>query len=341
MADHPAVTIVIPCRNEARHIETCLRSVLAFEEPPGGLEVIVADGMSEDGTREIIQRLAAEDDRLRLIDNPQRNTPCALNAGIRAARGEIIARIDAHTEYANDYLRQCLEVMRETGADNVGGPALTRAVSYRQRAVAAAYHSRFAVGNSLFHQPDYEGPSDSVPYGCYARAKLMEIGLFDEELVRNQDDELNYRLLNLGGVIWQSPRIQSWYSPRDSLSSLFRQYFQYGCWKVRVMQKHGSPASLRHLVPGTFAGLLMMLALAAPFLWSARIGLAFLLGLYALALLPASLLTAAHAGWSLLPLLPCVFACYHLGYGFGTLFGVWDFLIRRRASGRFVALTRR
>jgi len=349
----PMVSVVIPCRNEARHIEACLRGVLGFEEPAGGFEVIVADGMSEDGTREILARIVAEDPRVRLVDNGKRTTPAGLNAGIRAARGEIIVRIDAHSEYAPDYLCQCLQVLHETGADNVGGPALTRATSYLQRAIAAAYHSRFAVGNSPFHQPHYEGPADTVVYGCFRRERLLEVGLFDEDLIRSQDDELNFRLLRAGGRIWQSPRIRSWYTPRDTLGSLFRQYWQYGYWKVRVIQKHGSPASLRHLVPGTFVSTLLLLLLLAPFLPWARSALAMLSGTYGLAVGAASVLTATRsrvdrstpgpdrAGWLLLPLLPVVFACYHLSYGMGFLFGVADFVLFRRAEGRFSALTRR
>jgi glycosyltransferase involved in cell wall biosynthesis len=336
-----AVTVVIPCRNEARNIESCLRGVLAFESPPGGFEVVVADGMSDDGTRAIIARLAAKDPRLRMVDNAKRTTPCGLNTAIRCARGEIIARVDAHTVYAPDYLCQCVEVMRETGADDVGGPALTLATSYIQRAVAAAYHSRFAVGNSPFHRAAYEGPADTTVYGCYTKARLLDLGLFDEELVRNQDDELNLRLLRARGRIWQSPRIRSWYRPRGSLVDLFRQYGQYGYWKVRVIQKHRTPASWRHVVPGTFAALLLLaaiLSLCVPHAW---VGLALLVGVYLLGAGAAAFITAASAGWELLPVLPLVFACYHLGYGFGFLAGVWDFVLLRRASGRFVALTRR
>jgi glycosyltransferase involved in cell wall biosynthesis len=337
----PLVSIVIPCRNEARYIERCIRGVLAFELPGAQFEVIVADGMSDDGTREILARLAEEDPRVRVLDNPARTTPCALNVGIRAARGEIVARVDGHMEYAPDYLRQCLLVMEETGADNVGGPSHTLAYTFMQRAIAAAYHSRFAVGNSRFHQRTYEGPADTVPYGCYRRQRLLELGLFDEELVRNQDDELNFRLLRAGGRIWQSPRIQSWYTPRDSLVSLLRQHWQYGYWKVRVIQKHGRPASLRHLVPGSFVAALLVLGLAAPFSHFARFALVALVALYAAALAAAACITAARAGWALLPLLPLVFACYHLGYGLGFLAGVWDFIVLRRTAGRYVALTRR
>jgi succinoglycan biosynthesis protein ExoA len=336
----PAVTVIVPCRNEARHIDACLHSVLAFESPPGGFEVIVADGRSDDGTREIVTRIAAEDSRVRLVDNSGRTTPSGLNAGIRAARGEIIARIDAHTEYAPDYLRQCVEVLHETDADDVGGPWVARGHTYLQRSIAAAFNSPFAVGGARGHRVAYEGEADVVYLGCWRREVLERIGLFDEELVRNQDDELCFRLLRSGGKIWQSPRIRSWYTPRDSLHGLLRQYWQYGYWKVRVIRKHRVPASLRSLVPGCFVASLFLLALAAPALPAARLGLAALLGVYLLALLAASAGVAARAGWTLFPSLPAVFACFHLGYGLGFLFGLWDFVVCRRSAGRFTALTR-
>ncbi len=335
-----SATVVVPCRNEVGHIETCLRSVLAFEEPPGGFEVIVADGMSDDGTREVVSRVSAEDSRVRLIDNPQQTTSAGLNAAIREADSEVIVRVDAHTEYAPDYLVECLKVLRETGADNVGGPALTKATSYVQRAIAAAFHSRFAIGDAVFHQPGYEGPADTVPYGCYYRSQLLELGLFDDSLVRNQDDELNLRLLHAGGRIWQSPRIRSWYKPRSSLSALFRQYWQYGYWKIRVMQKHHGPPSLRHVIPGTGLLVMLVLGLLAAFVPVALQGLLLLLAGYLLALLAACLLIAWHAGWSLLPVLPLVILCYHVSYGLGNMAGVWDFLVLRRAKGRFIGLSR-
>jgi glycosyltransferase involved in cell wall biosynthesis len=336
----PAVTVILPCRDEARHIEACLRDVLAFEPPPGDFELIVADGMSADGTRDILAGMAAREPRLRLVDNPERTTPSGLNAAIRAARGEVIVRLDAHTRYAPDYLRQCVEVLRETGAADVGGPWVARGQTYVQRCIAVAFNSRFAVGGARGHQSDYEGPIDTVYLGCWPREVFERVGLFDEELVRNQDDELCFRLVRAGGRLWQSPRIRSWYTPRDSLAGLFRQYFQYGYWKVRVMQKHGAPAALRHLAPGSFVIVLGLLALAAPFLPVARLALAALVSLYGLALLAASVGLAIRAGWALLPALPAVFACYHLGYGLGFLWGVCDFLVCRRTAGRFRALTR-
>ena len=335
----PSVSVVMPCRNEVRHIDACLESILALDDPPGGFEVIVADGMSDDGTREKILAFVERDSRVRMVDNPHRITPQGLNAAIRNARGEIVIRVDAHTSYENDYLVQCLRVMEESGADNVGGPMLTRAYGYVQRAIASASHSRFAVGNSNFHQEDYEGPTDTVPYGCFRRDRLLELGLFDEELVRNQDDELNFRLIQSGGTIWQSPRIRSWYTPRGSLRRLFHQYFQYGYWKVRVIQKRGEPASLRHLVPGAFCAVLTIFVALSPMSILARYGAMALAGTYVAGVIAASVLTAARSGVSLFPALLITFPCYHFGYGFGFLAGLWDFAILRR-GGRYSSLSR-
>ena len=319
-APEPRVSIILPCRNEARGIEMCIASVLAQEPPPGEFEVIIADGMSDDGTREILARLAEEvasqlpavtgpgdplrsslsasdgerggvrrassfvpsvpsplrvpaDSNfqlskasvIRVIDNPSRIVSTGLNAAIRMARGDIIIRLDAHTEYASDYLCACVKALERTGADNVGGPARTRANTVMQSAVAAAYHSPFAVGGAHFHDVNYQGYVDTVTYGCWPRSTFEKFGLFDEELVRNQDDEHNLRITRGGGKVYQSPKIRSWYRPRGSLIALFKQYMQYGYWKVRVIQKHKLPASIRHLVPGAFVLALMLLFLLSAF----------------------------------------------------------------------------
>ncbi len=337
----PTISAVIPCRNERDHIEICIRSLLAQDPPPGGFEIIVVDGMSDDGTRDILNQLEKEDPRLRVVDNPRQITPCAMNTGIREARGRYIAIMGAHNRYASDYLLRSVEVLEETGADNVGGAMICEADSGWQSAIAAAHHSPFAVGGARWHNPTYEGPADTVFGGVYRREVFDRIGLFDETLVRNQDDEFNLRLVRAGGKIWQSPRIKSWYKPRGSLRALFRQYMQYGYWKVRVIQKHKIPASVRHLIPSGFVLLIMMLPLVGiwwpPAVWG-WIGLG---GSYAFSNLLASLLTAAKRGWKLFFLLPPVFFCYHFGYGYGFLRGIWDFLLfRRGATSTFTTLTR-
>jgi succinoglycan biosynthesis protein ExoA len=351
----PTVSVVVPCRNEVSHIESCLRSILQQQEPEGGFEVIVADGMSDDGTRGILERMAAQDTRLKVVDNLRRITPCGMNCAIRQSTGQWIAIMGSHNRYAPDYLVQCLEAARTTGADNVGGAMFSEGNTNLQRAIAAAHHSRFSVGGARWHNPDFEGLADTVFGGFYKREVLERIGLFDEELVRNQDDELNLRLTRAGGKIWQSPRIQSWYHPRKSLSALFGQYAQYGYWKVRVIQKHRIPASWRHLVPGAFVLTLTALCLCSivgltGWLlggWSGLAGLVSLLALavclvcYFTAAIAASIATSRTTGWSLLPQLPFVFFCYHWGYGYGFLRGVWDFVVRRKRPGaQFVELTR-
>jgi GT2 family glycosyltransferase len=297
--------------------------------------------MSDDGTRDILKRISVKDPRLRVIDNPDRIVSTGLNAAIQVAQGKIIIRMDAHTEYASDYICQCLTVLQETGADNVGGPWIAKGEGLLGQAIAAAFQSPFAVGGALGHNPEYEGTLDTVYLGCWSRKVFDRIGLFDEELIRNQDDEFNLRLTRAGGKIWQSPQIRSWYKTRDSLGTLFRQYMQYGYWKVRVVQKHKVPASVRHLVPACFVLLLSILPIGA--LLSPLVAWTWwgLVGIYAACNIVASLLTAASYKWELLLFLPLVFANYHIGYGFGFLRGVWDFVILQRAPARnYTKLTR-
>lgn len=336
------VSIIVGCRNEAAHIRRFLESL--YEQDMNGFEweANIADGMSDDGTREILDEYCARDSRLHVIPNPDRIVSAGLNAAIRAACGEFILRLDAHTTYAPDYCRKCIEALLRTGADNAGGPARTRAGGACARAVAAAYHSWFSTGGGKFHDERFEGWVDTVPYGCWRRQTLEKIGLFDEQLVRNQDDELNLRLVRAGGKIWQSPDIVSWYSPRSSVAGLFRQYFQYGFWKVAVIRKHRIPASWRHLAPGSF--LLVNLSLPATMavaaaghadavlnacaaLWSA------VLASYGVTNLVASVGAARRHGWSILPYLPGIFATYHVSYGLGFVIGL--LLAGSASNGRF------
>jgi glycosyltransferase involved in cell wall biosynthesis len=336
----PAVSVVVPCRNERDHIETCVKSILAQEAPPGGFEVIVADGMSSDGTRNILSKLAKGNDQLRIVDNPEGIVSTGLNTALRVARGNVIIRMDAHTEYAFDYIRSCFDVLRTTGADNVGGPWIAKGTGLISRAIAAAFQSPFSFGGTRGHNPHYEGIVDTVYLGCWPRNIFDRVGTFDEELVRNQDDEFNLRLTRAGGKIWQSPSIRSWYRPRNSFLALFKQYMQYGYWKVRVIQKHRLPASVRHLVP---AGFILSLLVLTPVYFSSPLAAKiwwFLIGSYLACILIAAFLTAARSEWRLFPFLPFVFACYHFGYGYGFLRGLWRVIIRRNCPNGFDRLTR-
>jgi len=337
----PVVSVIVPCYNEEQHIKAFLDSALAQEGLSGPVEVIVSDGMSTDATRQILRQIAEQDSRLVIVDNPQRTVSFGLNLALKLARGAVIARMDVHSEYAPDYLHECIAALERTGADNVGGPALTKSIDYWQRANATAYHSRFSVGGAKFHDPNYEGFVDTVTYGCWYKSRLFEIGMFDEALVRNQDDELNLRIVRQGGKIWQSPKIRSWYSPRASLVSLFRQYFQYGYWKVRVIQKHRAIASLRHVVPaGT---LVFVLALSAVGIWWRPAwhvvagGVVMYLGLSVIASVRAAL---RGGSWSVLPVLPLVFATYHLAYATGFLRGMVDGICGARPTASVTELSR-
>lgn len=361
-APAPLVSIILVCRREALHIRAALASVSAQAEPEGGFEIVVADGKSDDGTREMLVELASADPRIKVIDNPAKLTASGLNAAIRAASGSILVRMDAHTRYAPDYLRQCVSVLCRTGADNVGGPWVAQANSYVGEAIAAAFQSRFAAGGARSHDPHYEGEVDTVYLGCWHKEVFQRFGGFDESLARNQDDEHNLRIIRGGGRIWQSPQIRSWYHSRTSLQKLYRQYLQYGYWKVQVIRKHGKPASVRHLVPGAFVLTLLMLCLTcglsllasslwpAPLVpglvssWVLRPALTVLLSLvslYVVALGWASLQTAGRTNWKFLPVLPLVFGCYHFGYGLGFLRGLLDFaVLQRSASASMAGLTR-
>jgi glycosyltransferase involved in cell wall biosynthesis len=344
MTEQRRISIISPCRNERDYVAGFVASLLAQELPEScALEVLIADGMSDDGTREILDGLAARHPSLTVVPNPGRIVSTGLNAAIRASRGDVIVRMDAHTTYAPDYVRACVETLDRTGADNVGGPWRAAGESYLQRAIALVSHSVFASGGGRSHALDYEGEVDTVYLGCWRREIFDRVGLFDEELVRNQDDELNLRIVRSGGRVWQSPSIRSSYAPRSSLANLFSQYKQYGYWKVRVIQKHTLPASIRHLVPGGFVLTLLALSLLA-LAWSpARALLAIVLASYATANLVASVHTCVGAGtFRYLPVLPIVFAAYHVGYGYGFLRGVVDFLVLRRGAGgaAFTAITR-
>lgn len=331
-APYPDVSIVVPCRNERGHIERCIASLLA-QDYKGKLEFLIADGCSDDGTLDLLAKLARSDDRIRVLRNARKTVPGGLNIAVTEAIGDLIVRMDVHTEYSQNYVSECVRVIRETGAANVGGPWRARGKNTVQKSIAMAFQSSFSSGGARSHDEDYEGPVDSVYLGCWWRKELLEIGLFDEELVRNQDDELNMRLVRLGKIVWQSPSIESVYYPRSSITDLFRQYFQYGYWKIRVMQKHKRPASFRHVAPA------MALLFFAVYVAS---GILFGLSLMWLAALPvvyfvATLIAAAiccyqEQYWRTFLILPFVFLGFHSGYALGSLNGVWDFLILRRGA---------
>lgn len=312
----------MPVRNEAAYIERSLSSVLAQTYSPERLEVLVADGMSDDDTRARVTSLAGHHPvTVRLLDNPERTVPFAMNRALREAKGEIIVRVDGHCEIPPDYVSRCVALLAQTGADCVGGCLETLGETAMARAIALAQSSRFGVGSATFRTGSAEAREvDTLAFGAYRQAVFERIGNFDEELTRNQDDEFNLRLTQGGGRIWLEPAITVRYYSRASLSGLWRQYYQYGLYKVLVIRKRGGLASWRHLVPALFVlALTASTVLALATRESRWLGL--VAGPYVLANLAASALTARlHP--RLMPRLPAIFAILHLSYGLGFLRGL-------------------
>lgn len=326
--DPQLVTVILPVRNEGDFIERSVGSVLGqtwlARRGSGSMEILVVDGRSTDDTRERVERLAAErpELRLRLLDNPGRTAPCALNVGLRHARGDVILRVDGHSEIEPEYVERAVHLLAEHEADGVGGVLLTLGEGLVARAIAAAMASRFGVGGAAFRvlRPGAPPrPSDTVVFAAYRRQAVARNGGFDEELMRNQDDEWNYRLRASGARLLTSGDLVARYYSRSSLPRMARQYFQYGLYKVRVLQLHPRQMSLRQFVPPAFVGALLASLLAWPLL--GPLPLALVAGSYVAANLVASLATALRSGLELLPLLPVAYALLHLGYGAGFLLG--------------------
>ena len=323
----PRVTVVLPVRNEGAFIERSAGAVLAQDYPPERIEVFVADGGSTDGTRAALHEMQARHPNLHVVDNPGGIVPTGLNAAIRRASGDVIVRVDGHTIVARDYVRECVSALERSRAEAVGGRMEADGESPFGQAVAMATSSPFGVGNARFHYAGSEQFVDTVYLGAWRRQVFERFGGFDEELVRNQDDEFNSRIRAGGGRVFLTPRIRSRYYARSTPRSLWRQYFQYGLWKVRVMQKHPSQMQSRQFVPATFVATLTALAAAAPVLAPARRGLAAVALLYGGANLAAAAAVFARTRRPAdLPRIAAVFAILHVAYGAGFLAGLARFI---------------
>ena len=348
MARLPSISVIMPVRNEATFIEQSLGAMLAQDYPPDLCEILVIDGMSTDGTRERIETLTHDSKtNVRILDNPQKTVPPAMNIGIRAATADIVARMDGHTKASPDYLRRCVETLQQTGADNVGGVVRFVGKDAFSRAAGLAAQSKFGCGGAPARSAQ-EGFVDTVSFGCWRREAFERFGVFDEQFVRTQDSEFNYRTRLLGGKIWMNPDIVTEYYNRASPTTLMKQYFQYGFWKTRLMHKlramrreQGLPSGLRskaklavgrlharHIIPPLFVlGLIVSAAILLTRLltrgsnfWLAA-GLAVPAG-YALSCVAASILVAQRQrAWRLFPLLLVIFPILHLSWGTGFLWG--------------------
>jgi glycosyltransferase involved in cell wall biosynthesis len=315
----PVVTLIVAMRNEERHIARCVQSLLDQDYSAGHLEVLFMDGQSTDRTCEIVSSMIAGRAGFELVDNPGRIQSIAWNLGIERARGDLVGIVSGHSELASDYVTRSVETLQRTGADLVGGPARAESETVVGDAIALAMSTPFGVGGAEFRYATEESEVDTVFMGVCKRELYERIGGFDAEMVRNQDDELSYRLLEQGGRIVCNPAIRSVYRNRATLRSLWKQYFDYGRWKVRVMQKHPQQMRSRHFVPPLFVSTLGASALVPPALFAFA-------SIYGSATVAMSLLIAArNRRVDVLPYLPAAFAILHVGYGAGFLKGLLQF----------------
>lgn len=332
--DLPFVSVIIPTRNEEGYLRACLDSLLTGSYPMERMEILVVDGLSDDRTPEIVQEFTQRYSAVKLLENPARAVPNAMNVGIRAARGEFIVRVDAHAHYGPDYVLQLISWLRKLDADNVGGVCIARPASEQPeaRAVALIASHPFGLGGAAFRLGSAPEPMqvDTVPFGCYPRQVFDRIGLFDEALVRNQDDELNGRLVKAGGRIFLVPQIKIDHYQRPSLRKMGLMLYQYGYFKPLVAIKLGHPATWRQLAPPVFTGALLGLPLAFFFFpWTALVWAA-VFGTHTAANVAVSLAQSSRHGRRLFPYLLRGHLIAHLSYGFGYLRGMADFVLLRR-----------
>ena len=326
------LSVVIPCRNEEAYIERCVRSVLEADPCGADVTVLVCDGRSDDGTRRIVERLARAHPQVRLIDNPERTTPHALNRGLQAVPFNYGMILGAHAEIGKNYLRVCLDTLRRHADTGCAGGLLVNAYTDEvSRAIGMAMGHPFGVGNAHFRTGRKPGLVDTVAFGIYRRSVFEQVGWFDPELVRNQDDEFSFRLTQAGIGIRFDPEATAVYHVRATFAKLYRQYRQYGYWKVYVNRKHRAVTTVRQLVPALWVLYLFgggLLVLACPplrLLWAAGVLLYALAGAYAATQAGPMryFLGVLRAFWVL-----------HMGYGLGYLHGILDFFLLRKGPAR-------
>lgn len=310
----PFVTIAIPCFNEEKYIEACLDDVFAQDYPAASMEVLVGDGMSTDRTREILSRIAERHpDRLRVIENPRRLQAAAMNAMVQEARGDIIVRLDVHCRYAPDYVRQCVSVLNETGAQNVGGAQRATPETWFQKALCAALDSPLAVGGAKYRDAESEGFVDTVFLGAFRRKVFDVVGGYDPNAITNEDAELNQRILAAGGRVYLSKKIVVHYFPRSSFRALAKQYFKYGKGRARTLLKHRTFPTPRPAIP--FLTVLGGASLLLTSPWQPFTPVAF--GLYGAMCSVEAVRVSRRHGLMYAPVVALIFPVLHVSHGVG------------------------
>ncbi len=343
----PVNSIIIPCRNEKKFIGKCLDSLLANEYPRDKFEILVVDGASDDDTIELVKEYQKiHYPFIRLLNNPKKITSAALNIGIREANGDYITILSSHSIVEKNFIKANISHISKNGVDCVGGilETLPANDSLYAKAIAAGLSHPFGVGNAYFRIGIKESKYvDTVPFGCYRKEIFQRIGYFDEDLVRNQDDEFNLRILKNSGKILLIPEIQSYYYARDSISKLSKMYFQYGYFKPLVAIKLGSVFTWRQIIPAAFVGSLLICGLLSLIIKPFILLLVISLFPYLIVNLFFSLSLAFKKGLKYFLIMPYIFSVIHVSYGSGYLKGILDFiLLKKQKNNRIneVKLTR-
>lgn len=340
------VTIIVPCRNEETFIETMLENIIGQDYDKHLMEVLVIDGISNDNTPEIIHKISKKFPYIKYFENKDKQVSSALNLGISLARGDIIVRMDVHCLYPPDYISTLIHYLTELNADNVGGIIVTLPADKTLKSIAIAdtMSSSFGVGNSYFRiGSDTIRNVDTVPFGCFRKEIFSRIGVFDLELVRNQDDEFNGRILKSGGKILLVPEVKIIYYARNSLLKMFKMFYQYGLFKPLVNIKLGSPATIRQFFPLLFVTYLILIAPIILFIPkpASLIYLTILMVYVLLNLFFSAKLVIRNSKLLLLFYFPVCFFLIHSGYGIGYLFGIFRFVIlKNKISGKNLMPTR-
>ncbi|MBV5329224.1 MAG: glycosyltransferase family 2 protein [Chlorobium sp.] len=335
------VTVIIPIRNEQRFIAACLDSIIDGTYS-GQLEILVVDGRSEDGTCAIVKQYEQLYPFLKLLDNVNKTVPYAMNIGIKNALGDVIVRVDAHALYPNNYIEKLVGALVNFEADNVGGcwntvPASDAVIS---RATALILSHPFGVGNAHYRTGSSAPREvDTVPFGCYKKTVFETIGLYDEMLTRNQDDELNARLKRYGGKIVLIPEVKITYYARDNFTKMSKMLYQYGYFKPLVNIKAGGFATWRQLVPPFFVLTLLLLSAGSFFINYLLLVLASEVLLYFMANLLASVFISKKRGWDIFIFLLAGFFIAHVSYGAGYLRGILDFVLLKKHETKKIHIT--
>lgn len=309
------VSIIIPCRNEKGYIESCLDSIISNDYPEDRLEILIVDGMSDDGTRNVLKRYTEQYSFIKLLDNPREIIPIALNMGIKRASGETIIRMDAHTTYANNYVSKCVEYLKKTSADNVGGVIEHKGDKFIGQAIALAQKCKFGLGGAKFRTAKNEQYVDTVFPGAWPRETFEKYGYFNEKLIRNQDIEHNARIRKRGGKVFLTPEIRFDYYCRSNLKDLWKQNFRNGFWGIKTVNISPGSLSLRHFAPLIFI-LSIFTVWIIPVLWLSTILSYVFCNMF------FSLTITASNGIKYFFILPIVFLTLHISYGLGSIVGV-------------------